>query len=220
MRLLPRWAALVCALLGTGAVSGPAQSNELTTLAERSGFQRTGRYEEVLRLCEVLPQRFPGRVLCLRFGVTPEGRPMTALVASADGTVSPEVARQRHRPVVFLQAGIHAGEIDGKDAGLLVLRQWLTNPGDRSLHGTTVVLIPVLNVDGHERFGPHQRPNQAGPAETGWRTTAQNLNLNRDYAKADAPEMRALLQLLQVWDPVLYADLHVTDGADFNPMWP
>jgi hypothetical protein len=80
-----------------------------------------------------------------------------------------------------------------------------------------LVFVPVFNVDGHERFGHWNRPNQVGPAEMGWRSTAQNLNLNRDYMKADTPEMQAMLQLLTRWDPILYVDLHVTDGAQFRP---
>ena len=79
-----------------------------------------------------------------------------------------------------------------------------------------LVFVPVFNVDGHERFGPWNRPNQVGPKEKGWRVTARNLNLNRDYTKADAPEMVAMLKLLDDWDPVLYVDLHVTDGAQFQ----
>src|SRR6185369_2294988 len=79
-----------------------------------------------------------------------------------------------------------------------------------------VVFGPVFNVDGHERFGAHNRPNQSGPEEMGWRTTAQNLNLNRDYVKAEAPEMRAMLKLFQRENPAVYMDLHVTDGAEFQ----
>ena len=78
------------------------------------------------------------------------------------------------------------------------------------------MFVPVYNVDGHERFGKNQRPNQVGPEEMGWRVTAQNYNLNRDYTKADAPETRAMLALLDRWMPLLYLDLHVTDGAEFE----
>jgi hypothetical protein len=85
-----------------------------------------------------------------------------------------------------------------------------------ALARVTWVFVPVFNVDGHERFGAWHRPNQNGPTAMGWRTTAQNLNLNRDYTKADAPEMRAMLAYLNEWDPIVYADLHVTDGADFQ----
>jgi len=76
--------------------------------------------------------------------------------------------------------------------------------------------VPVFNVDGHERFGAWNRPNQRGPREMGWRVTAQNLNLNRDYLKADAPEMQAMLRLVGQWDPLIYVDLHATDGAQFE----
>src|SRR5262249_29581405 len=86
-----------------------------------------------------------------------------------------------------------------------------------ALESFVFVFVPVFNVDGHERFGRWNRPNQSGPEEMGWRTTAQNFNLNRDYTKADAPEMQAMLRLLDAWDPVLYVALHVTDGAQFEP---
>jgi hypothetical protein len=189
----------------------------LTTEAERSGNVRTGRYAEVEQLCPAFQQRWPGQVRCFEFGRTPEGRPMLALAASADGVLDAATARQRQRPVAFMQGGIHAGEIDGKDAGFLALRRILEGsaaPG--VLRNVTLVFIPVLSPDGHERFGRWNRPNQNGPEEMGWRTTAQNLNLNRDYVKADAPEMHALLGLLNDWDPVLYADLHATNGAKFE----
>jgi hypothetical protein len=125
--------------------------------------------------------------------------------------------KQRRRPVVVLQGGIHAGEIDGKDAGFWLLRELLEGraaPG--ALGRVTLVFVPVFNVDGLERFGPNQRPNQRGPEQTGWRVTSGNYNLNRDYMKADAPEMVALLRLLHRFEPVLYVDLHVTDGAKFQ----
>jgi hypothetical protein len=205
---------LLAALAGRALAGGP----DLTTEAERSGWQRTGRYEEVLRLADAFAAAYPGQARRLDFGTTPEGRTMVALVASADGALDPASARAKGRPVILFQGGIHAGEIDGKDAGFLALREMLEGraaPG--ALTRTTALFVPVFNVDGHERFGPHNRPNQVGPAEQGWRTTAQNLNLNRDYMKAEAPEMQAMLRLLGAWEPAVYMDLHVTDGADFQP---
>jgi hypothetical protein len=199
------------------AASPPEAPSDLATVAERSGFARTGRYDEVERLCAAYAARWPDQVRCLEFGRTPENRPMLALAASGDGLLDPAVNRERRRPVIYFQGGIHAGEIDGKDAGFLALRELLEGRvGAGALERTTVLFVPVLNVDGHERFGAWNRPNQRGPEEMGWRTTAQNLNLNRDHAKADAPEMRALLGLLNDWDPILYADLHVTDGAELR----
>jgi Zinc carboxypeptidase len=203
--------------ISIASAAGANSSAELTTVAEQSGYQRTGRYEEVERLCSEFARAYPAQVHCREFGRTPESRPMLVLIASADGVLDPATARERKRPVVLMQGGIHAGEIDGKDAGLRVLREMLAG---RTLKGVlervTFVFVPVFNVDGHERFGRWNRPNQVGPEEMGWRTTALNFNLNRDYTKADAPETQAMLRLLTQWDPILYADLHVTDGADFE----
>jgi hypothetical protein len=193
------------------ALALAAPPDALLTTAERSGFARTGRYEEAVHLCRALAKARPASARCLEFGRTPEGRPLVALVASAEGRLTP--ARARGRPVVLFQGGIHAGEMDGKDAGLIALRELLERGSKGPLGKVVAILVPVLNADGHERFGPNQRPNQAGPEETGWRTTARNLNLNRDYAKAEAPETQAVLRLLGEWDPVVYADLHVTDGT-------
>lgn len=189
----------------------------LATHAEKTKFVETGRYEEVERLCAAFQETFPGKAKCVEFARTPEGRPMLALIASADGVLDAAAAKAAKRPVVLFQGGIHAGEIDGKDAGFLLLREMLQGKtGKGVLEKVTAVFVPVFNVDGHERFGVNNRPNQVGPKEMGWRTTSQNLNLNRDYAKADAPEMRAMTRLLGEWDPIVYLDLHVTDGAKFR----
>ncbi|HZA13103.1 MAG TPA: M14 family metallopeptidase, partial [Myxococcaceae bacterium] len=203
----------------TLALAFGAAGSPLSTVAERSGFRQTGRYSEVLRLCGEFARAHSARVRCSTFGTTPEGRPMKVLVASEDGALTPESARRRGRPVLLAIGGIHAGEIDGKDAGFLLARELLQRaiPGNL-LRQVTFVFVPVFNVDGHERFGPgpHHRPNQRGPEETGWRTTGQNLNLNRDWVKAEAPEMQAMLALMREWDPIAVLDLHVTDGARFE----
>ncbi len=218
MKILTRVrAALLAALVVAACDRTPTPAPALVTVAEQSGFARTGRYEEVETLCAAFERTWPAEVRCVEFGRSPESRPMLALVASSDGVIDPAAARERGRPVVLMQGGIHAGEIDGKDAGFLALRQALEGTAaGGALARVTLVFVPVFNVDGHERFGRWNRPNQTGPEEMGWRTTAQNLNLNRDYVKADAPEMRAMLRLLGQWDPILYADLHVTDGAQFE----
>ncbi|PFH08555.1 zinc carboxypeptidase [Collimonas sp. PA-H2] len=194
-----------------------AASDPLSTIAERSGFQKTGRYEEVIALCAAFQKTYPKQVRCTEFGRTPEGRPMLALIVSRSGALSAAEAHKRGLPVLLVQGGIHAGEIDGKDAGFLALREALQDTSaDSPLSKQVLVFVPVFNIDGHERFGRWNRPNQRGPEEMGWRTTGQNFNLNRDYAKADAPEMQAMLKLVNQWDPLAYIDLHVTDGAKFE----
>jgi hypothetical protein len=185
-------------------------ADALLTIAEKSGFRRTGRTDEVTRLCAAYAGAWPGYVQVLRFGRSAEGRDMLALLVCR--------GNPRTVPVLMIQAGIHPGESDGKDAGFIALRELLSGiAGPGTLEKVAVLFVPAFNVDGHERFGRWNRPNQNGPEEMGWRTTAQNLNLNRDYTKADAPEMQALLRLVNEWDPLVYADLHVTDGADFEP---
>ncbi|MFT4249649.1 MAG: M14 family metallopeptidase [Pseudomonas sp.] len=207
----------LCLLLIATSLPALSANAELSTLAERSGFRQTGRYEEVIALCEAFAARYPQAVRCITFGTTPEGRPMRALVASTSGVLDPAAAAQRGLPVVLVQGGIHAGEIEGKDAGFLALREILDGSAGKGVLDKLVLLfVPVFNVDGHERFGAWNRPNQRGPEQMGWRTTAQNLNLNRDYVKADAPEMQAMLRLVQAWDPLIAVDLHATDGAQFE----
>jgi len=214
MRLRTPWVTALFCALALPATAAPAP---LTTLSERSGFLDTGRYDEVIALCGAFASRYPQAVRCIEFGTTPEGRPMKALAVSTRSALDPAAAAKANLPVVLIQGGIHAGEIDGKDAGFLALRQLLdgkASPG--TLDKVVWLFVPVFNVDGHERFGAWNRPNQRGPREMGWRVTAQNLNLNRDYVKADAPEMQAMLRLVQQWDPLLYIDLHATDGAQFE----
>jgi hypothetical protein len=199
-------------------VAGAALGKDrLQTESERSGFLRTGRFSEVVELCPRFQAAWPDAVRCIEFGRTPEGRPMLALVASRSGALDPGAARSRGLPVLLVQGGIHAGEIDGKDAGFLALREVLEGKAAKgALDKLVLVFVPVFNIDGHERFGAWNRPNQRGPEQMGWRTTAQNYNLNRDYAKADTPEMGAMLKLVDDWDPVAVIDLHVTDGAKFR----
>ncbi len=209
-------ATLAALLTALPALAAPT-SSALTTVSERSGFVKTGRYDEVIALCAEFARRYPDAVRCSDFGTTPEGRPMKVLVVSKAGAFTPEAAKAKGLPVMLIQGGIHAGEIDGKDAGFLALRQALDGeaaPG--ALDKQVLLFVPVFNVDGHERFARWNRPNQRGPEEMGWRTTAQNYNLNRDYVKADTAEMQAMLKLVDAWDPLAYVDLHVTDGAKFE----
>lgn len=146
-----------------------------------------------------------------QFGLSPEGRPIYAVIASKDGaTFDPA------KPVLLAQAGIHPGEIDGKDAGMMLLRDIAFYGKDDLLDRANLILIPILSVDGHERSSAYSRPNQRGPRIQGWRNTATNQNLNRDYLKLDQVEMRAVRGLILKYRPDLYVDVHVTDGLDYQ----
>lgn len=193
-----------------------APDHPWVTPCEASGFERTSRYEETMAWLERLVSASED-LRMIRLAKSPEGRDLVLILASKEPSFTPEALRRSGKPIVLAQACIHAGEVDGKDAGMMLLRD-LTVRGTKKelLDGAHFLFIPMLNVDGHERFSAFARVNQRGPVEMGWRTTARNLNLNRDYAKADSWAMQALLRALNAWTPHLYLDLHVTDGADYQ----
>jgi hypothetical protein len=197
-------------------VCAPAVDSTWLTTYERSGCLKTGRYDETVAYCKRLAGASP-LAKFISFGVSARGRDLPLVILSQDRMFEPAQVRQKGKAVILIQSGIHAGEIDGKDASQKLMREIVITGSLRSLLDHAVLLfIPIFNVDGHERFGPYNRINQNGPVETGWRVTAQNLNLNRDYMKADTPEMRAFLTLFNRWLPDLYIDCHVTDGIDFQ----
>jgi hypothetical protein len=206
--------------LGAIAMSTSAATPDAAawiTPAEAAQFRTTPNYADTLAYLQRLQQAAPGMLRVETFGTTPQGRPMTVVIASAGGTFDPAAARAAGKPVVLLQAGIHPGEIEGKDAGLMLLRDIaVTGKYPHLLDQLVLVYIPVFSVDGHENSSPYHRINQHGPESMGFRGQAQYLNLNRDYVKADAPEMRAWLKLWQRWLPDLLIDIHTTDGADYQ----
>jgi murein tripeptide amidase MpaA len=193
-----------------------AQNSDLETWYEKSGFKETPRYKETVEYCKKLDTTSPF-IHFTNFGKSPQGRDLPLLIVDKNANFTSGQVRNTDNVVFFIQACIHAGESDGKDAGLMLIRDIITNPKLLSLlDHVTLLFNPIFNVDGHERFGAYNRANQNGPEEMGWRTTAQNLNLNRDYLKADAPEMQNWLMLYSEWLPEFFADCHVTDGADYQ----
>jgi hypothetical protein len=194
----------------------PAAPPEWRTHAEKTDYRETPRYEATVAFARKLDEASP-LIRYTSFGQSGEGRALPLLVAATGDDFTPQAARRAGKAVVMIQACIHPGEPDGKDAGFALLRDIAVTKTRAGLLGRAVVLfIPIYNTDGHERFGPFNRINQNGPAEMGWRATSANLNLNRDYMKADAPETRAWLRLWAEWNPDLLIDCHVTDGADFR----
>ncbi|HYI12614.1 MAG TPA: M14 family metallopeptidase [Thermoanaerobaculia bacterium] len=186
------------------------------TPSERDQLRTTPRYDETFAYLRRLVAASRDLKM-VSLGKSAEGRDVWMVIASTERAFTPEALRKSSKPVVFAQAGIHAGEIDGKDAGLMLLRDMTVRGTKRELlDKVNFLFVPIFNTDGHERFTKFTRINQRGPEEGGWRTNALNLNLNRDYTKADAPEMRAMIRALDTYDPDLYIDLHVTDGADYQ----
>ena len=186
------------------------------TRAELTNWEETSRYPETISYCKRLAEA-SSWVRYAPFGISPQGRDLPLLITSKNGVFSAEEARRRNSPVVLIINGIHSGEIAGKEASLMLLREMLvTRSLSALLENVTILMVPIFNVDGHERVSPCNRINQNGPKEMGWRATAQNLNLNRDWMKADQPEMQAMLRLYNTWLPHLVIDNHVTNGGDYE----
>jgi murein tripeptide amidase MpaA len=186
------------------------------TPSERTGLTETPRYEETIAWLRRLVAAAPELSL-QSLGKSEEGRDIWMVAASRERASTAAELRRSGKPTLLAQAGIHSGEIDGKDAGLMLLRDMTVGGSKRDLlDGANLLFIPILNVDGHERFSAYGRINQRGPVESGWRTNAKNLNLNRDYAKLDTPELRAVVAVINAFEPDLYFDLHVTDGSDYQ----
>lgn len=193
-----------------------AQTNHWLTHYEESNYLETPRYEETILYSKKLANA-SDYVQYATFGISPQGRDLPILIADKNKNFIPESVKQSGNAVLFIEACIHPGESEGKDAGLMLLRDiFIHEKYSNLMLNTTIVFIPIFNVDGHERFSPYNRINQNGPKEMGWRTTANNYNLNRDFTKADAPEMQYWLKLFNQWLPDLFIDIHTTDGADYQ----
>lgn len=191
-------------------------TSDWQTYYEKSGGQETPRYAETMDFFKRLADASANAKMT-SFGISPEGRDLNLFIISKEKSFTPEQAQNSGKPVVLIQCCIHPGECEGKDAAMMLARDILIDKKfPEILEKLIITIIPIFNVDGHERFGPYNRINQNGPQEMGWRVTSTRLNLNRDYVKADAPEMRAWLKMFNQWKPHLFYDCHTTDGQDFQ----
>jgi hypothetical protein len=188
----------------------------MQTHAELTNYRQTPNYADTIAFAQQLANATPA-IEYRSFGHSGQGRELPLLIASETQTFTPEAAREQGKAVVLIQACIHSGEPDGKDAGFALLRDIaITKTAAGILENVVLLFMPIYNTDGHERSTPYNRINQNGPESMGWRTTGTYQNLNRDYMKADTPETRAWLRLWDEWDPHLFIDCHVTDGADYR----
>ena len=186
----------------------PRTRPELTRYAETSHYADVRKFLDSLRSIGA-PLRFGS------IGKTTEGRDIPYVIASRPIVSSPAEAKQLGRPIVYVQGNIHAGEVEGKDALLALLRDLIFANKPNALDSIVLIAVPIYNADGNERFASQStnRTEQNGPEMVGTRANAQNLDLNRDYVKAEAPETRASLAMFNAWDPDVFVDLHTTDGS-------
>jgi hypothetical protein len=220
-----------CASHGTmpaALAAMPSANSTLATPAERSGYTKTTPYDSVVAYLHLLGQRaaadsVSGRRLHPMLaestsGTTSEGRPLPYVVLARPMVHSAREAHDSGRPIVYVEANIHAGEVEGKEAMLALIRDLgvLANPAAPSVLDSVVLIVePIYNADGNDHFAPESvnRTEQNGPEIVGERANGQRLDLNRDFIKAEAPETRMTLGMFRDWDPDVFVDLHTTDGS-------
>jgi hypothetical protein len=185
-------------------------SSELVTVAEQSDYKLTSAYKDVMEFL-FSAQTQTDRIEILRLTTSSEGRMVPLVVISNEGIKSPKELILSGKPAVLIMANIHAGEIEGKEAVLMLTRDFVENKDSHYLENQVVLILPIFNPDGNDKFGKNRRDN--GPELAGTRYNGQFLDLNRDYLKLESPEVRGLVKLFNQWDPVLVMDLHTTNGS-------
>lgn len=210
-------AAVVVVVAACAATVPPGPPNPAAfprTRPELTGYRETSHYADVRKFLDSL-HALRAPLTFGSIGKTNEGREIPFVIASRPLVSTPLEAKRLGRPIVYVQGNIHAGEVEGKDALLALLRDLAFAPRPNALDSIVLIAVPIYNADGNERFASQSvnRTEQNGPEMVGVRPNAQSLDLNRDYVKAEAPETRASLTMFNVWDPDLFVDLHTTDGS-------
>ena len=205
--------ALVTVLASAALSAQTATLATLQTRAERSGFTETSRYDDVLAFLKVVDEASP-LVHVTQFGYTFEGRPLPLAIVGKVADARPETVRASGRLRVYVQANIHAGEVEGKEAVLALVRDLARGQHAEWLDSMVLLINPVYNADGNEKVTLISRGFQHGPVGgQGTRANAQGLNINRDNMKLDTPEARSMVRLLNAFDPHVMIDLHTTNGS-------
>jgi len=182
----------------------------ILTIPEKSDFKRTSLHNEVLNFLHILKKQ-SGKIKLTTLCSSTEGKEVPLVIVSNEGISSPRQMRALNRSAILFVANIHAGEIEGKEASLMVLRDIAEGKREDLLKNQVLLFVPIFNADGNDKLGKNRRDN--GPELAGVRYNGQHLDLNRDYIKLESPEVNALIKLFKEWDPVLFVDLHTTNGS-------
>jgi dipeptidyl-peptidase 4 len=209
-----------CALRWTGALllltiaASTVSAQAPLTVAESSGYKATSKHAEVVEYCERLAKLAP-LVRLAELGVTTEGRKLPLVILADPPIAAPEEAVRSGKLIVFAMGNIHAGEVDGKEALLMLMRDLALARDKPLLKDLVLLFVPNFNADGGDRMDKN-RPWQNGPTDVGIRPNAQGFDLNRDYIKLESPEVRALVRFFTRWDPAIIIDMHTTNGSHHN----
>ncbi len=209
-------ASLTCpAIQPQGAAPAAAPPAELQTVAERSGYKATSTSDEVRTFLDSLAAG--SKLLKVSsLGKSGDGKEIPLAILADPPVEKAEEAARSGKVLVLCIGNIHAGEVDGKEGLLALLRDIAAKPEAHAdlLKNIIIAAVPNYNADGNDKMGKDTRPGQVGPEEgQGRRENAAGLDLNRDFVKVEAPETRALLKFIRVWDPAVVIDTHTTNGS-------
>jgi dipeptidyl aminopeptidase/acylaminoacyl peptidase len=183
------------------------------TIAETTDYAATSKHVDVLEFCERLAKESP-LVRLGTLGTSHEGRKLPLVIVADPPIATAAEAKNSKKLIVFAMGNIHAGEVDGKEALLMLARDIATAKERPLLKDLVLVIAPIFNADGNEKISKDNRTTQAGPANgVGVRVNAQGFDLNRDFVKLESPEVRALVRFFNEWDPAVFIDCHTTDGS-------
>ncbi|MGF1580165.1 MAG: M14 family metallopeptidase [Gemmataceae bacterium] len=203
------------ALLGSAPLTAQQDSvdDELITVAEQSNYRETARSATVVRFLDRVSQRAK-HIHKFTFGKTHKGQPMVGAVIASPPVTSPKQLKNDKRLVVLVIGNIHSGECCGQEALMRMLRELLGRPDHLWMRELVLLFVPNYNADGNDVRAKDNRPGQVGPVGgMGRRANAQGFDLNRDYVKLESPEARALITLMNQWDPACFIDCHTTNGS-------
>jgi len=186
---------------------------DFKTVAKESDFQATSRHEDVLQFIDKLKKASP-YIVVENIATTNEGRDIPLLIIANPLPKTPADLVNDSRVVVYIQANIHSGEVEGKEASLMFVRDLLKDKNNYLFNDVILLVCPNLNADGNERISTQNRTNQNGPSGVGVRHNSLYLDLNRDAMKVESEEIRGVItNVLNRWDPSVIMDCHTTNGS-------
>jgi hypothetical protein len=182
--------------------------------AERTNYEETSRYADVMDFLKQLQEKSK-EIKVESFGTSSEGRSLPLVILSRQPVPDPQKAAKSGKPVVFIMANIHAGEVEGKEAAQHLVRDVVAGPLNPLLDKMILLIAPIYNADGNEKIDINNRTAQNGPkGGVGTRENGQKLDLNRDFMKVESPEAKGLIEgVFNRWDPHVVMDLHTTNGS-------
>jgi murein tripeptide amidase MpaA len=204
----------ITAAFSAGAQTKHVFPESLILVPEKSNFEKTSGYADVMQFIKSI-QAMSSNIYVGSIGKSSLGKEIPMVVLANPMVSSPEQAKASGKPVIYIQANIHGGEVEGKEVSMMLMRDILLGDKKDLLNNQIILFVPIYNADGNDKMAKGLRPSQENsPLETGERENGTGLDLNRDGIKMEAPETQGMIgNVLNAWDPQMTVDLHTTNGT-------